>query len=397
MDGDRIEEYRKALNWPSKKLARELGISPLTLQRYEKKAKEGTSQRIPRYLELALAYLLLREGKSSTKRVITRIALPDVAGALLPMIGHKKKYFEGYGLDVSINRCDTGTEALDKIYGGHADVAGAARGLLERYKAEIVDVGIILESRAAFELLFVEEPNVNLSDFLGQSLAGFADAEIICPKGSDLTNLLEQVREICSPEPTIHEVKRQEAIDKFIARASEIAVRAKKSMTSRRSQSSQKAGGNLERRLMYIAWDPITRRVKEKVDEHLVEARFQHVKTDSFPLINKALEKNLFYEFHLCCSRRWFEENPSAAFGLLCGLALAQSDYENSPFMYLQDLWELYELKKDENDVKKDLKRYDVVFKPSSDFIRRLGKKNGTQNITVINYRDLKNTSVADN
>ena len=78
-------------------------------------------------------------------------------------------------------RLQTGTEALEDVYKGRAQVAAAAAGLLKLYKDTVIDLEIVMSPPRAFNVItYAEKRGLDL----------FEDSVVLHPKGSDLERLL---------------------------------------------------------------------------------------------------------------------------------------------------------------------------------------------------------------
>ena len=373
----RLSEYVRELGWSHIRLAQELGIAPLTVQRWQKKdepegvarnrdglkktskKREGRPSKVPAFVVLALNFLLLREGKKFIEPVAITIELPDTIGAMLPILAHNRDLFKQQNLNVTIHPCDTGTEALNAVLGGHAEIAGAAKGLIERYREALVDMGVVFRSTRAFNFLLFSKKGLGSRSF-GQSIDDFKRSIIVYPEGSDLGNLLDRLKDNFdrSDWPELLGRDRVNAIEELKQRAKELVK-----------------GSDHKRRLIYIAWEPLTSRIHDSLKNEIpkgVELLCQTV-------ASKPLERELSYEFHLVCSRRWCEEKPAAAFDFICALAQAELEYAKDRFTSLQNLWSRFGLTpRSDDDWKGDIEglapRYTVAFEPCSQLLRWLGK-----------------------
>ncbi|MGH9969619.1 MAG: hypothetical protein ACREBG_17745 [Pyrinomonadaceae bacterium] len=375
-----VADTRSRLDWSQSDLAKALRVAPLTVQRWEKaeklrhddstKAKTqkrkrlpGRPAQIPPFLKYALDYLLLREGKKRVPAEIT-IALPDTIGAALPTLASDYGFFAQQDLVVTVSQCETGTEALEKVYRGHAQVAGAASGLLPRFEEKIIDIGVVMRSPRAFNIVAAADSNQRLEDF--------QNSTILHPKGSDLENLLVALRDNYyedGQEPHLHAVERRDAVEEL--------KQAKKDSTRANT-------------LYYIAWEPLASRVM--MDLETAQTRNKQFRNS--PLAIKALEKDLSYEFHLACSRQWYESSPAAAFDFMCALAHADLEFKKQAVTHMNELWQRYDLtKRSEEDWIKDLfgksQRYTIAFGPSTQLFRLLGR----EKIVVVDRTQLEEVS----
>jgi hypothetical protein len=327
-----VAGVRTSLGWSTIRLADELGVAPLTIQRWEKKyarrdegghrSKNGRPTDVPRHLELALQFILLREGKKRGAPTIAKLRLPDVLGATLPFVAKEEKLFSQWGLDVQIDGCDTGEEALHAITEGRADIAGAGKGLIKNAQDRaLVDLGTVMRSQGAFQILHPRLQRSTSTKGINKSTRGnsrrddsgrktpafsgeFSDyrgGKILYPRGSDLRNLLEEVRRRVDGDVAFEDVDRQDAVD---------ALKA--------AQGSTK--------LFYVAWEPLVTRVAAALAPDSYGKR-------PFEL------KDAAYEFHLVCARPWCDTNPRAVLGLICALARAELAFKEAPGRWVRDIW----------------------------------------------------------
>jgi hypothetical protein len=368
-----IAGIRAALGWSTVTLAQELGVAPLTVQRWEKKdakstagnsshSKGGRPTVVPPHVRLALEFILLREGKKQGAPTIAKLRLPDVLGATLPIVAKEAGLFGQWGLDLQIEGCDTGEEALHAIAEGRADIAGAAKGLIkDAQDRALVDLGAIMCSQAVFQVLHPRHRTSPTSArgavgkkarrsnlaagagrapvFAGES-SDYLDSKILYPRGSDLRNLLEKVRHRLGDRVTLEDVDRSDAVE---------ALKARK--------GSEK--------LFYVAWEPLVSRVAAALPSDSYGKR---------QLELPELKFELEYEFHLVCSRSWCDANPRALFGMICALAQAERRFVEEPTRWVRHMWnehwKLHSGSPREVDVKKMVA--EIAFAPSSVVLRVL-------------------------
>ncbi len=319
-----IVYIRERLGWSQKDLADALEVAILTVQRWEKsernrdaKSKSGKEKsvpgkpaKIPTFLKYALDYLLLKEGKKRTPTHLT-IALPDTVGAALPTLANDHGFFKQQDLVVTIRDCETGTEALEDVYKGRAQVAGAAAGLLKLYKDTVIDLGIVMSSPRAFNVItYAEKRGLDL----------FEDSVVLHPKGSDLERLLVDLGSYYQSEqkPILRPVDRDEAVELLLA-------------ATQNPKSDQ-------RNTVYVAWEPLSSRIHMELEDR----KSPDILFRNDELSVKALEKALTYEFHVACSRKWYESSPSAAFDFVSALARADLEFQKYYPTHMKELWNRY-------------------------------------------------------
>src|SRR5258706_13766781 len=316
-----VAGVRKRLNWSQTDLADALDVAPLTVRRWEKAERErspklgrrkqtravGRPAQIPPFLEYALRYLLLKEGKKREAVEIT-VALPDSVGAALPTLANDHGFFDSQDLKVTIRDCDTGTQALEYVEAERAQIAGAASGLIARFKESVIDMGMVMWSPRAFNVITSGQERNNLDEF--------RSSIILHPKGSDLENLLVDLREnyyVGDQRPNLIAVTKPEAVERLVK-----AARASK-----------------PNRVLYVAWEPLASRVLKDLENK----KLSGVHYVGHELNVKALEKALYYEFRIACSKQWYEHNPSAAFDFMCALSRADLEFRDYAVSQMSELW----------------------------------------------------------
>ncbi len=370
---DSIRALRDVLGWSPARLAEELGVTPLTIHRWEKPARQVTDSQqnrergrpvgIPHYVGLALSYLMFREGLSATTRQSVTVALPRALGSLLPLWAKKRELDLAFGLKFEVSDVETGTDALSAIAAGKAQVAGAARGLIRPFRNSVVEVGILLRSSRAFTVLFGGSDGQKF----GAEEKHFLGPTILFPEGSDLGNILERS---LTPHPSKGPTMKTLSVSISEAR---IAL-AKDAKALKRDKEGPRA--------MFIAWEPLVSKLREELESSTPLPSGSSWKIQGLPESFKDLD----YEFHLLCSRSWATEHPALALNLMLCLAQADLDFVRQPIAAIQHVWENYKLsKRDELQCRQDLDNHRIAYRPSAQLLQLIRPRQ----VAVVDRNDL--------
>jgi len=393
---DGLRRLRDERGWTSAKLADELGVTPLTINRWERpesrKAVGDSHERlkgrppgIPRHVGLALSYLLLREGLAGHGRHNVKVALPQALGSLLPLLargragrvesqqplgyGNDRTHWErprldhAFNLNFDVSHVETGTDALSAIAAGRAHVAGAAAGLIAPFRSSVVEVGVLLRSSSAFSVLACGRDEQKI----GTQESQFFGKTLLFPEGSDLGNIL---------------VRKLTTLNSSIKTRGVSAKEAQEELT--RAAKSQQRKPTDDPPVTYIAWEPLISQLKASLDsEAPLPPGWQWI---SRVPAARFKEFDLSYEFHLLCSKSWVLDNPAAALSLMLCLAQAELEFAKQPIAAIQDVWREYGLT-DRDDIRcrHDLETHHIGYEPSPEVLQLIGP----QRLALLDRRDL--------
>jgi len=354
-----IRQFRERLKWSAAKLADKLGVTPLTVHRWERprvpQTPQGSTGRgrpagAPEFLRLALDQLLLQEAGSTSVESIS-VALPRALGSLLPW--RAREIAGTLGVRLEVINVQTGNEALAEISAGRAMVAGAAHGLLDSFRGIVTDLGTVMRSTNALHLVFFGRNGRTLTD------ADLRRARIIYPDGSDVGNVWSSF---------IRTLPQSNRATRSGAEGVSLELAQLELVDDARRQSRRTGA---ESGPVYIAWEPFASTIVAELTSRSSPA--QGYEWRNQPLSVKQAPEGLTYQFHAVCSQRWAETRPALALALMVALAKAERDVTSRPIVAMKSLWAEYghPLRSD-FDCLQDLRAHDFQYEPSSRILQLL-------------------------